>query len=141
MDHRFLIEMARTRRSEDRSRAARYRLGREARGAAEVARGGIPTWQRITSAQTANGETTIRGRVAGTPQRAFAVRFFSNPPGESVKRFIGEKSITTGSDGFASFSFTPAIAVAVKDWITAIATDGVTGDASAPWEPFAVAAG
>ena len=88
----------------------------------------------LLSART-GGETTIKGRLNSTPNTTFAVQFFSNPPGGNEgKKFIGQKSVTTGADGNVSFTFVSATAVAAGRTITATATDpdGNTSEFSAP---------
>jgi hypothetical protein len=89
----------------------------------------------LTSAKTASGKTTIKGKLNSTPNFSFTVRFFSNPKGtDEGKVFISKKSVTTDSNGNASFTFSPAKAVSVGRVITATATDpgGNTSEFSAP---------
>jgi hypothetical protein len=89
----------------------------------------------LTSAKTASGKTTIKGKLNSTPNFSFTVRFFSNPKGtDEGKVFIGKKSGTTDANGNASFIFAPAKAVSVGRAITATATDpgGNTSEFSAP---------
>ncbi len=89
----------------------------------------------ITRAKTSGGETTIRGRLYSSPDETFRVRFFSNPPGgDEGKKYIGQKRVTTGSDGRVSFTFEPKKKIPVGRSVTATATDevGNTSEFSAP---------
>ena len=88
----------------------------------------------ITSAKNSL-TTTVRGKLNSTPGKSFTVQFFSNPSGADEGRvFIGQKSVTTGSLGNASFTFKSASKVAKGRTITATATDpaGNTSEFSAP---------
>ncbi len=89
----------------------------------------------LTSAKSSASATTIRGRLSSTPATTFQIQFFSNPSGTNEgKKFIGQTSVTTGSDGLATFIFSPTKRVAVGQTITATATDpgGNTSEFSAP---------
>lgn len=89
----------------------------------------------ITRAKTSGSETTIRGRLSSSPGETFRVRFFSNPPGgDEGKKYIGQKKVTTGSDGMVSFTFEPQKKIPVGRGVTATATDevGSTSEFSAP---------
>jgi hypothetical protein len=88
----------------------------------------------ITSAKNSL-TTTVRGKLNSTPGKTFNIQFFSNPSGADEGRvFIGQKSVTTGSLGNASFTFKSASKVAKGRTITATATDpaGNTSEFSAP---------
>jgi hypothetical protein len=75
--------------------------------------------------------TTIKGKLNSTPNKTFTVQFFSNPSGANEgKKFIGSKSVTTGSAGTVSFTFSPANAVSAGQGITATATDPTAGNTS-----------
>jgi CSLREA domain-containing protein len=77
----------------------------------------------ITSAKTVSAKTTIKGKLNSTPAKTFTVQFFSNPSsGDEGRTFIGQKSVTTGSDGKVLFTFSPATKVAAGRTITATAT-------------------
>jgi hypothetical protein len=85
----------------------------------------------LTSAKTVGGTTTIQGKLNSTPSDPFVVEFFSNPSGENEgKKFIGNKAVSTNSNGNVTFSFSPSQAVAAGQRITATATDSVDGDTS-----------
>jgi hypothetical protein len=89
----------------------------------------------LSSAKTSGGSTTaIQGTLNSKPSQTFVVRFFSNPSGNEGKNFVGKKSVTTDSNGSATFSFSPANAVPVGKVMTATATDsnGNTSEFSAP---------
>jgi hypothetical protein len=88
----------------------------------------------IASARTSAEKTTIRGALGSKPNQTFMVRFFSNPSGtDEGKTFIGKKKVTTGSDGKASFIFSPARKVGVGKTVTAAATGSEgTSEFSAP---------
>ncbi len=89
----------------------------------------------ISSATTSGISITVEGRLNSTPGKTFLVQFFSNPPGtDEGMRFLGQKNVTTGRGGFASFTFRPFQRVAVGQTITATATDrqGNTSEFSAP---------
>jgi hypothetical protein len=68
------------------------------------------------------------GVRCGTDARksaTFTIQFFSNPQGEDEgKTFLGQKSVTTGSGGKASFTFKSDQAVPVGQNVTATATNG-----------------
>jgi hypothetical protein len=83
----------------------------------------------ITSAST----TTIAGRLNSRPGKTFTIQFFSNPApnfptgfGEG-ETFLGEKTVTTNTEGRVSFTF--ATALTAGEIITATATDA-TGSTS-----------
>ncbi len=83
----------------------------------------------ISSTKTSSsGTTTIRGQLSSTRVQNFTIQFFSNPKGENEgKKFLGEKEVTTGSEGKASFSFKGKVR---KGVMTATATNEATGDTS-----------
>ncbi len=62
----------------------------------------------LTSATTSSSATTVRGNLNSTPGTTFKIQFFSNPSGNEGKKFIGQKNVTTGPDGRATFAFSPA---------------------------------
>jgi hypothetical protein len=77
----------------------------------------------ITSAST----TTIAGRLNSRPSKTFTIQFFSNPApnfptgfGEG-ETFLGERTVTTNSEGRVSFTF--ATALTAGEVTTATATD------------------
>jgi parallel beta-helix repeat protein len=78
----------------------------------------------LSSAVTSSGSTTIEGRLNSTPDKTFTLQFFSNPSNDNEgRRFIGQQSVSTNSNGVASINFSPARAVLVGQRITASATD------------------
>jgi hypothetical protein len=90
----------------------------------------------ITSAKTVGGTTTIQAKLNSTPSDPFVVEFFSNPSGENEgKKFIGNKAVSTNSNGNVTFSFVPSQAVPAGQRVTATATNSVeanTSEFSAP---------
>ena len=90
----------------------------------------------LTSAVTSGGVTTIQANLNSTPDSTFVIRFFSNPSGNEGKQFIGQKSVTTDSNGNVSFSFSSTTAVPTGQTVTATATSsgGDTSEFSAPRE-------
>jgi hypothetical protein len=73
---------------------------------------------------TSSCSTTIDGRLNSTPDKTFTLQFFSNPSNDNEgRRFIGQRSVSTNSNGVASFTFSPARAVLVGQRITATATN------------------
>jgi hypothetical protein len=88
----------------------------------------------ISSATTAAGKVTIKGGLNSTPNKTFAVRFFSNPPGENEgKTLLGQRAVTTNANGNATFEAAFAKAVTAGRTVTATATgpEG-TSEFSAP---------
>ncbi len=89
---------------------------------------GLQNNPSLGSAKTVSGTTTIKGTLSTEAAKTYKLEFYSNPSGtDEGKKFIGTKSVTTGSDGKASFTFTPAAAVSVGQAITATATNAATG--------------
>jgi hypothetical protein len=89
---------------------------------------GLQNKPSLTSAKTVSGKSTIKGTLSSEAAKTYKVEFYSNPSGtDEGKKFIGTKSVTTGSDGKATFTFTPAAAVSVGQAITATATNATTG--------------
>jgi CSLREA domain-containing protein len=90
----------------------------------------------VTSAKTVGGTTTIQAKLNSTPSDPFVVEFFSNPSGENEgKKFIGNKAVSTNSNGNVTFSFAPSQAVPAGQRVTATATNSVeanTSEFSAP---------
>jgi hypothetical protein len=75
----------------------------------------------ISSAKTSSTKTTIAVKLASSPGSDYLIEFYSNPSGGEGKKFIGLKSVTTGSDGKATFTFSPAARVPVGQTVTATA--------------------
>ena len=87
----------------------------------------------LASAKAGRAGTVVKGRLNSTPERTFTVQFFSNPPAtDEGKTFLGQKTVSTGTDGDATISFR------TRKWaagaVTATATDpaGNTSEFSAP---------
>ncbi|HWT02707.1 MAG TPA: Calx-beta domain-containing protein [Pyrinomonadaceae bacterium] len=81
----------------------------------------------LTSAVTDAASTVIQGTLDSTPNTEFRLEFFSNGAcdgsgGGEGQTFIGSKNVTTGGDGQAAFSFTPAHTLAGNQVVTATAT-------------------
>ena len=89
----------------------------------------------ITSAKTSSTKTTITGKLASTPNRGYAVEFYSNPSGDEGKKFVGLKSIVnTDSAGNATFTFSMSTKIPVGQTVTAtarsVSLDASIGDTS-----------
>jgi hypothetical protein len=84
----------------------------------------------ITSAKTVGGTTTIQAKLNSTRSDPFVVEFFSNPSGNEGQKFLGNKAVSTNSNGNVTFSFVPSQAVPAGQTVTATATDSVDGDTS-----------
>ena len=99
---------------------------------------GLQNFPVMTSVAPTRGQTTIEGKLNSKPDRTFTIQFFSNPVGGEGKKFVGQKSVTTNSNGNVSFEFQPAQAVPTGQTVTATATNsgGNTSEFSAP-EPAA----
>ena len=82
----------------------------------------------IASAVTQGGATTVQGTLQSTPNTAYQVQVFSDPtPGASGygegQVYLGQTSVTTGANGFATFALTSSTAVPVGQVIAATAID------------------
>jgi hypothetical protein len=95
----------------------------------------------ITSAKTVSGTTTIQAKLNSTPTEPFVVEFFSNPSGNEGQKFIGNKAVSTNSNGNITFSFVPSQPVPVGQSITATATNVVEANTSEFSAPRTVVAG
>jgi CSLREA domain-containing protein len=99
---------------------------------ADAGANGLQNSPAITSARTSGGTTVVKGALDSARARTFTVQFYSNPPtdrGEG-KKFLGQKVVTTGAEGRASFTFRTKIRVGLGQFVTATATDDSTGDTS-----------
>jgi hypothetical protein len=82
----------------------------------------------ISEALTEGTSTTVTGSLKSTPNKTFTLQFFFSPfmdPsgfGEG-KKFIGQKTVTTNTNGNVSFTFTPAQRLEQGGVVTATATD------------------
>jgi hypothetical protein len=90
----------------------------------------------LTSATTSSaGASTMEGELSSTPEKTFLIEFFSNPSGENEgKTPLGQKLVTTNSEGNVFFTFASSEAVPAGQSITATATDSGrnTSEFSAP---------
>lgn len=83
---------------------------------------GLQNFPVLTSAS----ETRIEGRLNSRPGRSFTIQFFSNPPPVVLTgfregtTFLGEKTVTTNSEGRVSFAFDTS--VNTGEVVTATAT-------------------
>ena len=79
-------------------------------------------------------KTTIEGKLTSKPGQPFVVSFFSNASGQNDgKTFLGQRRVTTNSDGKVSFSFSPAQRIGAGKAVTATATGSEgTSEFSAP---------
>jgi CSLREA domain-containing protein len=84
----------------------------------------------LSSAKTVTGKTTVTGKLNSVPNQSYKLQFFSNPSGNEGKKLIGQKTVSTDTSGNASFTFSPATAVAVGQTMTATATRDSTLDTS-----------
>lgn len=92
----------------------------------------------LSSAATARSSITIRGNLNSTPNKTFALQFFSNSSGNEGKTFIAQRSVTTNARGNAPFDFTFAATVPAGRTVTATATgSGGTSEFSGPREVVA----
>lgn len=86
---------------------------------------------KIKSATNSSGKTTITAKLDSTPRKAFVVEFFSNPSGtDEGKKFLGNKAVSTDSNGKATFIFTPSQAIPAGQTVTATATNVVEANTS-----------
>jgi titin len=89
----------------------------------------------ITSATTSGSTTTIKASLNSTSSDAFLIEFFSDPSGNEGKKFIGDRAVSTNTNGNVAFSFVPSQSVGAGRRITATATNVVeanTSEFSAP---------
>ena len=87
----------------------------------------------ITSATASGGQATIQGRLSSTPEEDFTIEIFSNPSGtDQGKKFLGQKMVTTGQDGKATFTLTKDVPVGLNITATATNSGGSTSEFSAP---------
>ena len=89
----------------------------------------------ITSATTSGSTTTIKASLNSTSSDAFLIEFFSDPSGNEGKKFIGDRAVSTNTNGNVAFSFVPSQSVGAGQRITATATNVVeanTSEFSAP---------
>lgn len=82
----------------------------------------------LASAVTQGGTTTIRGTLDSTPNTSFKVQFFSSPTSDANgygegQVYLGETTVTTGSNGIATIDYTPTTSVPVGQVVAATAID------------------
>jgi uncharacterized repeat protein (TIGR01451 family) len=81
----------------------------------------------ISSVSTTNGTTRISGSLHAKPNQTYIIEFYSDPSpdpsghGEGPT-FLGTSTVTTGTDGNATFSTTASSAVPTGTAVTATAT-------------------
>jgi len=93
----------------------------------------------LSSATTTSGTTTIEGMLESRPGEFYTIQFFSSPRGDEGRKFIGQQRVfTDDTSGIASFTFTPANAVAAGQRVTATATRQATRDTSEFSAPITV---
>jgi hypothetical protein len=96
----------------------------------------------LSSAKIGSNGTVIQATLNSLPSEDFTVEFFAIPGGTNEgNKFIGNAFVTTDANGNASFTFSPAVQVAVGQTITATATNEFTGDTSEFSAPKGVVAG
>jgi CSLREA domain-containing protein len=89
----------------------------------------------LTAATNSGGKTTISGKLNSTASDPFVIELYSNPAGNEGRKFLGNKAVSTNSNGNVTFSFVPSQAVPAGQTITATATNVVeanTSEFSAP---------
>jgi hypothetical protein len=92
-------------------------------GDADEGANGLQNKPTIRSAVTSGSSTTLKGRLDSTPNTSFTVQFFANPSGgDEGKKLIGQKRVTTNTEGKVSFTFSPSQKVSVGKTVTATAT-------------------
>ena len=87
----------------------------------------------ITSANTGQRATTIKGTLESTQSATFIIQFFKNSKAakDEGKTFVGETVVSdTDGDGVVSFTFKPSKKVKEGMFVTATATDQATSDTS-----------
>ncbi len=88
----------------------------------------------VTSAVTANGTTTVKGKLNSTPDETFQIEFFTSPSGDEGKKLLDQRFVTTNANGDATYVFATSKGLAAGQRITATATDAGrnTSEFSAP---------
>ena len=89
----------------------------------------------LTTAVGGGPTSSVQGTLASVPSTSFLIQFFTNvvpdPSGYGQGQTpIGSITVTTDSNGNATFSFTPANSLPANAWVTATATNTSTGDTS-----------
>lgn len=84
----------------------------------------------ITSATTSNTTTSIQGTLNSQTNRTYRIEFFSEPTSDGEgQTYLGTTNVTTTAN-VAVIDYTSPTLVPVGQFITATATDAVTGDTS-----------
>ena len=95
-------------------------------GDADTGPNDLQNFPELRSAFTSNGSTQIKGTLNSIPGETFTVQFFSSPQkdpsghGEG-KKYLGEQSVTTDSNGNAEVTFASQDATA-GEFVSATAT-------------------
>ncbi len=89
----------------------------------------------LAAAISASGFTQIVGTLNSRPNRSYRIQFFSNPSPDSSgfgegETYIGSFDVTTDNGGNAVFDQTFSVTVPTGYFISATATDLVSGDTS-----------
>src|SRR5215210_3425798 len=93
----------------------------------------LQNFPELSSAKTSRKGTLIKGTLNSTPNTIFTIQFFSSPAADPSgfgegQKFLGPKSVTTDASGNASFTFKKK--VPKGQFVTATATNDLTGDTS-----------
>ena len=84
----------------------------------------LQNFPKLDSAVAAGGDTVIKGRLASRRSVRYEVQLFQSSAGDPEGRaYLGSVTVTTGSDGKASFSFHAGAALFPGTIITSTATD------------------
>ncbi|HKA07840.1 MAG TPA: hypothetical protein VKD71_11325, partial [Gemmataceae bacterium] len=86
----------------------------------------LQTAPQLTSAARNSTGTaiTVQGIFNSKPGTTYTIEFFASLPGDPEgKRFLVTKTVTTNSQGRASFTVTISLPIPLGDLITATATD------------------
>ncbi len=89
----------------------------------------------LKTATSANGNTTITGKLNSTANTTFRIEFYSNPYGTSEtwgygegRTYLGFTEVTTDANGNVAFSaLLTGVTVSSGSTVTATATQGTTG--------------
>jgi hypothetical protein len=82
----------------------------------------------LSSATSANGKITITGTLNSAASTSYLIQFFANPTADPSgygqgKTLVGSITVTTDSNGNASFTATFSVTVPVGQFISSTATD------------------
>jgi hypothetical protein len=95
----------------------------------------LQNYPTLTSAIGGGPQSSIQGTLNSLPRTPFLIQFFTNqvpdPSGFGQGMTpIGSTMVTTDQSGDASFPFTPQTNLPGNAWVTATATNTLTGDTS-----------